>query len=183
MRRDPMLILVLESSGNKKGSSNMLAGEFIRGAKDAGHDIIEFDVLDADIRPCKGCQFCGMNGPCAQKDDYENTLKDMIKSCDMIVFAMPVYYYNWPAQMKNVIDRFYSFSTELTYMHKKSALLSVAWDDTENTFDVVKAYYDRICSYMEFDNMGCVLGKGCGTPAATKASKYPNYAYELGNGL
>ena len=28
-----MKILVLESSGNRKGSSNMLAGEFIRGAK------------------------------------------------------------------------------------------------------------------------------------------------------
>ena len=100
-----------------------------------------------------------------------------------VVDSRDVYGYELTAQMKNVIDRFYSYSTELTYMHKKTALLSVAWDDTENTFDVVKAYYDKICSYMEFDNMGCVLGKGCGTPAATKASKYPNYAYELGNGL
>jgi len=33
---------------------------------------------------------------------------------DMIVFVMPVYYYNWPAQLKTVVDRFYSFTTELT---------------------------------------------------------------------
>ena len=32
-----MKILVLESSGNKNGSSNMLAHEFVRGAKEAGH--------------------------------------------------------------------------------------------------------------------------------------------------
>ena len=32
-----MKILMLESSGNKNGSSNLLAREFIRGAKEAGH--------------------------------------------------------------------------------------------------------------------------------------------------
>ncbi len=26
---------------------------------------------------------------------------------------MPVYYYNWPAQLKAVVDRFYSFTGEL----------------------------------------------------------------------
>lgn len=31
-----MKILVLKSSGNKHGSSNMLADEFIRGAKEIG---------------------------------------------------------------------------------------------------------------------------------------------------
>ena len=43
-----------------------------------------------------------------QKDDYETKLKEMFRETDMIVFAMPVYYYNWPAQLKTVVDRFYS---------------------------------------------------------------------------
>ena len=63
-----------------------------------------------------------MNGPCVQKDDYENKLKGMIKETDMLVFVMPVYCYNWPAQPKMVIDRFYSYTTELTKMHKKAVL-------------------------------------------------------------
>ena len=50
-----MKILVLESSGNKNGSSNMLAKEFIRGASENGHEITEFDVSRADIRNCMGC--------------------------------------------------------------------------------------------------------------------------------
>lgn len=45
-----MKILVLKSSGNKHGSSNMLADEFIRGAKETGYAITEFDVFRADIR-------------------------------------------------------------------------------------------------------------------------------------
>jgi len=58
-----MKILMLESSGNKNGSSNLLAREFIRGAGEAGHEITEFDVFRAGIRPCIGCGHCGMNGP------------------------------------------------------------------------------------------------------------------------
>ena len=170
-----MKILVLESSGNENGSSNMLAKEFIRGASENGHEITEFDVSRADIRNCMGCNACGMNGPCVQKDDYENKLKGMIKETDMLVFVMPVYYYNWPAQQKTVIDRFYSFTTELTYMHKKVALLAVAWDDTDTVFSVVEDYYHRICI-----DCGMVLGGGCGTPAMTRGSGYIEKAYQLG---
>ena len=178
-----MKILVLESSGNKRGSSNLLAEAFIRGAKENGHEITEFDVIRADIRPCLGCNHCGMNGPCVQKDDYEKKLKGMIKETDMLVFVMPVYYYNWPAQLKTVIDRFYSFTTELTYMHKKAALLTVAWDDTDTVFSVVEAYFHRICEYMQFVDMGMVLGGGCGTPSMTKSSGYIEKAYELGKAV
>lgn len=178
-----MKILVLESSGNKRGSSNLLAEAFIRGTKENGHEITEFDVIRADIRPCIGCNHCGMNGPCVQKDDYENRLKDMIKETDMLVFVMPVYYYNWPAQLKTVIDRFYSFTTELTTMHKKAALLTVAWDDTSTVFSVVEAYYRRICEYMQFEDMGMVLGGGCGTPSMTKGTCFIEKAYELGKSI
>lgn len=37
-----MRIVVLEGSPNKKGSSNLLADEFIRGAEEAGHKQIRF---------------------------------------------------------------------------------------------------------------------------------------------
>ena len=175
-----MKILVIKSSGNNKGSSAMLADEFIRGAKENGHEIIEYYLNRKDIRPCTGCNACGMDGACVHKDDYENELKDLIRKTDMLVFVMPVYYYNWPAQLKVVVDRFYSFTTELTYMHKKAALLTVAWDDTDTVFSVVEAYYRRICEYMQFEDVGMVLGGGCGMPAMTKSSGYIEKAYELG---
>ena len=178
-----MKILVLKSSGNIKGSSNMLADEFIRGANENGHDVTEYDTAHKDIRPCLGCNKCGMNAPCVQKDDYENELKGLIKASDMLVFVMPVYYYNWTAQLKAVVDRFYSFTGELTRMHKKTALLTVAWDNTDTAFEIVKAYYKRICEYMQFEDKGTVIGKGCGTPDMTKSSVYPNQAYQLGKSI
>ena len=178
-----MKILVLKSSGNKKGSSAILADEFIRGAKERRHEIIEYNLIGKDIRPCRGCNACGMNGACVQKDDYEKKLKELIRETDMIVFAMPIYYYNWPAPLKVVVDRFYSFTTELTGMHKKTVLLAVAWDNTPTVFRVTKAYYETICDYMQFTDCGMVLGGGCGTPEMTRSSKYPAQAYELGRSI
>ena len=178
-----MKILVLKSSGNRHGSSNTLADEFIRGARGAGHEITEYDVFRADIRPCMGCGRCGMNGPCVRKDDYETSLKGLIRETDMIVFVMPVYYYNWPAQLKTVVDRFYSFTSELTRMRKKTALIGAAWDRTETVFAVVDAYYTQLCGYMDFQDQGRVLGKGCGTPDMTRGSRYMKEAYELGRSL
>ena len=68
-------------------------------------------------------------------------------------------------------------------LHKKTAFLTVAWDDTDTVFDIPKAYYRQICSYMEFEDCGTVLGRGCGTPSMTRASQYPKQAYELGKSL
>ena len=45
----------------------------IRGAKENGHIITEYDLIRKDIRSCSGCNACGMSGPCVYKDDYENT--------------------------------------------------------------------------------------------------------------
>ena len=175
-----MKILVLKSSGNKKGSSNLLADEFIRGAQENGHVITEYDVIRKDIRPCIGCNACGMAGKCVQKDDFETELKQLIREMDMLVFVMPVYYYNWPAQLKAVVDRFYSFTTELTRMHKKAVLLAVAWDNTDTVFKVTESYYKTICDYMDFEDCGMILGGGCGTPSMTRATRYPEEAHRLG---
>ena len=178
-----MKILVLESSGNIRGSSNMLADEFIRGAEENGHEVTVYNVIRKNIKPCLGCGNCGMSGFCVLNDDYEIELKPLIIKTDMIVFVMPVYYYNWPAPLKACVDRFYSFTGELTYMRKKTALLSVAWDDTDTVFDIPLAYYRQLCSYMDFQDCGTVLGRGCGTTAMTRASEYPEQAYKLGKSI
>lgn len=39
-----MKILMLESSGNKRGSSNLLAERFAAGAAEAGHEVESYDV-------------------------------------------------------------------------------------------------------------------------------------------
>ena len=178
-----MRILVIESSPHKNGSSNTLASEFIRGAREAGHEVEEFDCAHADIRPCQGCDACGMAGPCVQRDDMTLSLRGKLLDCDMAVFVTPLYYYNVSSQLKHVIDRFYSFTGELSARKLQTAFIVAAWDDNDWTMSVVKAYYETLCRYMHFRDRGAVYGAGCGSAGMTKRSKHMREAYELGRSL
>ena len=177
-----MNILVIESSPHKMGSSNQLAENFIRGAEEKGYNISVFDAARANIAPCRGCDFCGMDGPCCQKDDMER-LRDMLLKTDMAVFVTPLYYFGFSAQMKAVIDRFYSFTGRLTARRLKTALIAAAWDSNDWTMKDLRSHYETLCRYMHFEDQGQILGIGCGTPSMTARTEFPERAYELGRAM
>lgn len=110
-------------------------------------------------------------------------IRKKILETDMLVFATPLYYYGMSAQLKTLIDRFCAFNSSIQRRHMKSALLSVAWNSDSWTFDVLEAHYKTLVRYLNFTDMGMVLGTGCGTPAMTRHSKFPQQAYNLGNRL
>ena len=177
-----MKITILMGSPNRKGSTSILVDEFIRGAREVGHICKMIDVCHADISPCTGCVHCGYEGPCVQTDDMEGVRKELLQS-DMVVFATPLYYYGMSAQMKTVVDRFCAFNSSLNKKHLKSALLTVAWNADDWTFDAFVSHYKTLVRYINFEDQGMILGYGCGTPSMTKRSRYPEQAYKLGKRL
>ncbi len=177
-----MKIIVLMGSPNRKGSTSILVENFVKGAEEAGHSVEVIDVCHANILPCTGCVRCGYEGPCVQKDDVE-TIRKKLLSADMVVFATPLYYYGMSAQHKTVVDRFCAYNSSLNSRHLKSALLTVAWNSDDWTFDALEAHYKTLVRYNNFRDAGMVLGYGCGTPAMTKRSRYPKEAYQLGRSL
>ena len=177
-----MKILVILSSPHKKGSSNLLADNFIRGAREAGHEVSVFDVAHGDFSPCMGCDYCGMSGPCCIKDDMTE-LREKILNTDMMVFVTPLYYFGFSAQLKTVIDRFYSFNGKLTQRGLKTALIVAAWDSNDWTMKDIKAHYETLSNYLNFKDVGQMLGTGCGMPSMTARTEFPKKAYELGKSL
>lgn len=77
-----MKIIVLQGSPHKNGSSNLLAQEFVRGAKEAGHSVQSLDVAHMEVHPCFGCGHCGMSGPCAHEDD-NSMIREALLGADM----------------------------------------------------------------------------------------------------
>lgn len=177
-----MKILVIESSPHKHGSSNLLAGQFIQGATEAGNEVSVFDAAHADLHPCLGCDVCGMSGPCCQKDDMVG-LRQQILESDMIVFVTPLYYFGMSAQLKTVIDRFYSFNGKLNIKGLKTALIVASWDSNDWTMKDITDHYQTLCSYLNFEDQGMILGTGCGTVSMTQSSMHLKRAYELGRSL
>lgn len=177
-----MKIVIVKGSPHKNGSSNMLAEQFAKGAREAGHTVVEMDAAHMNIHPCLGCGHCGMDGPCAQRDDIQ-LIRDALLSADMAVFVAPVYYFGISAQLKTVIDRFYSYTLRLSGKHLKTVLIAASWDSNEDVMPYIVQYYQKLCRYMNFTDCGMILGTGCGTPSVTRGSRHMAEAYRLGKSL
>ena len=177
-----MKILILQGSPNVDGSTAMLAAEFANGAHEAGHEVETVDVATLDIAPCTGCVACGYGGPCALHDDFDD-LRERILNADMLVFATPLYYYGMTAQLKTVIDRFCSANPRISGKQLKSALLAVAWNDDDWTFEALESHYNTLVRYLNLHDCGRVLGGGCGTPSMTRRSGFLEHAKALGASL
>ena len=177
-----MKIAILEGSPHKNGSSNLLAKQFIKGTEEKGHSVTVLDAAHMDMHPCIGCDRCGMNGECVHNDD-NRTIRDTLLSSDMVVFVTPIYYFGMSAQLKMVIDRFYSYTTRLSGKHLKAALITAAWDSNEDVMPYTAEHYKKLCRYMNFKNIGMVLGTGCGTTSMTQNTTHMKAAYELGKSI
>lgn len=177
-----MKIVLLLGSPNRQGSSHMLAESFRQGAEEAGNKVELIDAAHSNIHPCTGCIHCGYEGPCSQKDDVD-AIRAKILDADMMVFVTPLYYYGMSAQLKALVDRFCAFNSSIQRKHMKSALLTVAWNSDDWTFDALEAHYKTLVRYLNLEDMGMVLGYGCGTPSMTKHSSYPQKAYALAKQL
>ena len=105
-----MKIVVINSSphSEKESTSKYLAQRFIEGAKSAGHEVFTFDAANEKINPCRGCNHCGMDGECIFDDAISKTLMPKMLEADLLVLVTPLYYFGMSAQLKTIVDRFYS---------------------------------------------------------------------------
>ena len=178
-----MKIVVINSSphGDGESTSKYLSQRFTEGAKSAGHEIFIFDAAHEDINPCQGCDACGMDGDCIFNDAIFNKLMPKMLEADLLVLVTPLYYFGFSAQMKTIIDRFYSRTGRLH--GKKSIILATAWNSADWTFTALKTHYETLVRYMEWQDVGQVYGTGCGYRSAVENSKFGDMAYKIGASL
>lgn len=172
-------VTVVTGSPHRRGTSFLLADEFIRGVREQGADVYRFDAAFRRVTACSGCDRCGLgSAPCVYRDDMFELNPHLLES-SLIVFCTPLYYYGFSAQLKLVIDRFYAINTQFHH-GRRAVLLATAWNSQDWTFESLVSHYKTLCRYMDWEDSGMVLGFGCGTRSSIEASEYPRQAYELG---
>lgn len=175
-----MKIVVLKGSPRPGGNSNALANEFIRGARENGHDIFEFDCTHNHVNGCLGCDKCGIRNPCVQRDDFDLLRPELIEA-DMIVFTTPIYYFGVSGQLKNVIDRFYSAHDVMG--HKKTYLFATMGNPNIHVADPSADMYDKMVKYLGWTDGGKILANGIWAKGAIKGTKFMDLAYNYGKKL
>ena len=108
------ILLINGSPKGKRSNSLKLAYSFIEGFKNECTDneeresisIDELHVSSMEIAACKGCFACWQKTPgvCCIKDDMQTVIGKLIEA-DLILWSFPLYYFNVPGILKNLIDR------------------------------------------------------------------------------
>lgn len=176
-----MKILVLTGSPRENGNSNTLAAHFIRGAREAGHEVARFDAAARDVHPCIACNTCGMNGPCVFKDDFEE-VRERIIPADLVAFATPMYYFGISSQLKTVIDRFYAINGDI-HVPKKAVLLMTYANNAPRHEAPIALHYEVLLDYLGWKDAGRVIAPGVWPVGAIDRTGFPEQAYRLGKSL
>ena len=182
-RGESMKIVVINSSphSEEQSTSRYLAKKFVDGATSAGHEIFVFDAANEKTHPCRGCDQCGMDGACIFDDAIEEKLMPQMLRADLLVLVTPLYYFGMSAQLKTVVDRFYSRTTKLS--GKKSMIMATAWNTADWTMEALKNHYETLVRYMSWQDVGQVWATGCGSRSMVERSEFGDMAYKIGAAL
>ena len=155
-------VLIISSSPRRGGNSDLLCDEFLKGAKEAGHDAEKIFLKDKKINYCEDCGTCYKNNkPCVQKDDMKEILDKMLEA-DVIVMATPVTKY---LEIKN--KDFYFIATAATEDEKEMV----------RTIDGFRGFLDCLEDVRE---KGVILAHSVWNKEEVKDKKYMQDAYNLG---
>ena len=108
-----MQITTLLGSARKKGNTATVLGWVEEELVSLGHDVDRIYLNNKSISGCLGCAKCRENPDdiaCVQNDDAIDIMGQMVSS-DVVLFASPIYFWGFPAQIKALIDRGYSLVT------------------------------------------------------------------------
>lgn len=176
-------VLVISTSLRPNSNSDILADEFLRGAREAGHRVEKISLKGKNIHFCLGCLACLKTGRCGINDDAIAIAEQMAKA-DVICFATPVYYYDMAGQMKTLLDRANCLYS-MDYAFRDIYLLIASAEEGDEASDgTVTGVSGWISCFERARLAGVVRGGGATAPGAMKnfADKL-QAAYEMGRGV
>lgn len=180
-----MKVLVINGSPRgDKSNSFKLTGAFLDGM---GQELerldkkIEKEILNVnrlDIRPCLGCFSCWNRTPgeCCIRDDMQHVIKKLLWA-DVVIWSFPLYYFNVPGGLKNLIDRqlpmVLPFMTErkdgagngshpgrYDRSGQRNVIISTCGFYTaEKNYDGVCSLFDHMCGQNQYTCIFCGQGE------------------------
>lgn len=167
-------VLIISSSPSKGGNSDLLCDEFLRGAKEAGHEAEKVFLGDLDIRFLKikddyTDRNLGIN------DDAPKVVAKMI-AADVIVMATPIYNDNMCGQMKTMLDRVFEREHEV----KNKEFYFIMTAGGSNTECALLGFRNFIRYLPGSKEKGVIQGTGIHLKGSVKGKPVMKEAYEMG---
>jgi len=191
-----MNILVINGSP-RGGDSNTvkLTRAFLNGAGFTQAEII--DAAKLEIKSCLGCFACWNKTPgkCVISDDMSDVLTKLI-AADVVIWSFPLYYFNVPGRLKNLIDR--QLPLVLPFMEKNAEtgshparydlsrqrhiiISTCGFWTAQGNYDSVKAMFNHICGAGGYAAILCGQGELFSVPELkARTDKYLELVRDAG---
>lgn len=136
-----MKVLILNGSPRVNGNTHLALDEMIKIFKANDVDVHYVQVGQMNIRGCLACASCHNGKESCVIDDIVNELAPILKECDGMVIASPVYYANANPTLISLLDRLF-YSTSFDKRMKVGASVAVARrGGCSSTFDQLNKYF------------------------------------------
>jgi len=155
-------VLGIVGSPRRKGNTHILISRILEGAASEGAVCEHLFLKDLRILECDGCHACWKGRRCIKKDDMRGVYSRIAES-DALVFGTPVYWYGPTALMKGFIDRFVYFNcpeNRKKIWGKRAAIAVPFEEESDETAELVVAFFERCIEYLEMELVGKVLVPG-----------------------
>ncbi len=177
-----MKILALNGSARKKGNTDILIDQILKGRKERGHRSEKLYLYDYKILPCRDCRDCKKGNYVCTLNDGMKRIYPKIEKADLIIFGAPNYWNGPPAKMKLLIDRLRPFVPSKKLKGKKWVVVSPSGEGP-NSSRLLVEMLRLSCDYLGMKFAGKVLAKAYERGEILKNQKALKKAFEFGRSL
>jgi putative NADPH-quinone reductase len=174
------VILAISGSLRKPSFTDKMLDLCLEGMMESGvnFEVKRFYPHTMNIGPCTSCWSCWGKkrpGECVQNDDFRQIL-EVYKRADYILLASPLYIFDFPATVKNVLDRLFinleprqmvlasggTFHPARFGRNPKAVLISSCGFPEIDNFELLRRHFRLICEHMTWRWSGEILVSAAG---------------------
>jgi len=173
-----MKLVCLLGSPRRNGNSAAIADHIVQRAQELGAETETVYLNGLQYRGCQGCYVCKTTlERCVLNDDLAAVLES-VREADALVMATPVYYGDVTGQLKNFIDRTFSYLVPDYYANpqpsrltpgKRLAFVITQGQPDETRFSDVFPRYNGFFKWFGFEEG--LLVRGCGLSDRSTVAK------------
>jgi multimeric flavodoxin WrbA len=165
-------VVAILGSPRRRGNSDTLAFEFLRGVQSRGLDHDLLVPTDLGLSACDGQNRCFKDGRCSIRDGM-NDIYDRVLNAPYVLIATPVYFMGPPGSLKAFIDRFQAVwarsailgkfdpdSPERRADHKLFAILVGAADEGSGMYRPTRSILKAFSNVAGFEYSGDLTATG-----------------------
>lgn len=146
-----MNILLINGSPRLGGNTHSVV-QCLQSMLEETYTVEVLNICQMKLSGCLACDGCKANGGHCVCPDESDFVIQKIAEADAVIFGTPVYWWGMSAQLKMVVDKFYSRDAAFHSMKKKIGVVAIGANTTDNPqYRLIHEQFRCIAEYLNWE--------------------------------